>query len=141
VLVVDDNVQHVITTRLLLQHAGFEVSIALRGGEVFAEMGRFKPDALLLDIGLPELTGYEVARELRIAHPDLLIVAITAYGSQTDKILAKMAGFDYHLTKPYDPNALVALLTQHMKPGEGEAQIPSPPEPGDATEKGGDTGN
>jgi len=50
-----------------------------------------------------------------------------------------MAGFDYHLTKPYDPNALVALLTQHVKPGEGAAQMPSPPEPGDATEKGGDT--
>jgi DNA-binding response OmpR family regulator len=141
VLVVDDNVQHVITTRLLLEHAGFEVSIALRGREVFAEVGRFKPDALLLDIGLPELTGYEIARELRIAHPDLLIVAITAYGSQTDKILAKMAGFDYHLTKPYDPNTLVALLEQHMKPGEGGAQIPSPTEPGNTPKKGDDAGN
>ena len=140
VLVVDDNVQHVITTRLLLEHAGYEVSIALRGREVFAEVGRFKPDALLLDIGLPELTGYEIARELRIAHPDLLIVAITAHGSQTDKILAKMAGFNHHLTKPYDANALVALLEQHrIKPALDEAHAPSPPAPGDASKDGGDT--
>jgi DNA-binding response OmpR family regulator len=142
VLVVDDNVQHVITTRLLLQHAGFEVSIALRGREVFAEVGRFKPDALLLDIGLPELTGYEIARELRIAHPDLLIVAITAYGTQTDKMLASMAGFDHHLTKPYDPNALVALLERHpIKPAHGEARAPSLPEPGSPIKKDENTGS
>jgi DNA-binding response OmpR family regulator len=140
VLVVDDNVQHVITTRLLLQHAGFEVGIALRGGEVFAEVGRFKPDALLLDIGLPELSGYEIARELRIAHPDLLIIAMTAYGTQIDKMLARMAGFDHHLTKPYDPAALVTLLEQQVKPRQGGVQMPSPPEAGDATE-GEDTGN
>ena len=119
VLVVDDNVEHVVTTRLLLQHAGFEVSIALRGREVFAQMGKFKPDALLLDIGLPEMTGYEIAKELRIAHPDLLIVAITAYGTQVDKLLASMAGFDHHLTKPYDPNALLALLERR----DGELNV------------------
>jgi len=136
VLVVDDNVQHVVTTRLLLQHAGFDVSIALRGQEVFAEVGRFKPDAVLLDIGLPELTGYEVAKELRIALPALLIIAITAYGTQTDRLLAKMAGFDHHITKPYDPNALVALLENHMtKLAHGEAATPWPLEPGDATKK------
>jgi DNA-binding response OmpR family regulator len=127
VLVVDDNVQHVITTRLLLEHAGFDVSIALRGGEVFAEVGRFKPDALLLDIGLPELSGYDIARDLRTAHPDLLLIALTAYGTQVDRMLARMAGFDHHLTKPCDPNALVALLEQHRKPGAGEVQIPPPP--------------
>jgi CheY-like chemotaxis protein len=127
VLVVDDNVQHVITTRLLLQHAGFDVGIALRGAEVFAEVGRFKPDAVLLDIGLPELTGYEVARELRTALPDLLIIAITAYGTQTDRMLAQMAGFNHHLTKPYDPNALLALLEQHaMKLVRGDAATPWP---------------
>jgi DNA-binding response OmpR family regulator len=131
VLVVDDNVQHVITMRLLLEHAGFDVSIALRGGEVFAEVGRFKPDALLLDIGLPELSGYDIARDLRIAHPDLLIIALTAYGTQVDKMLATMAGFNHHLTKPCDPNALVALLESRWKRGEGEVQIPPPPE-GDA---------
>jgi DNA-binding response OmpR family regulator len=142
VLVVDDNVQHVVTTRLLLQHAGFEVSIALRGREVFAEMGKFKPDALLLDIGLPELTGYEIARELRIAHPDLLIVAITAYGTQVDKLLASMAGFDHHLTKPYDPNALVALLERHaLKPAQGAPRTAPPPEPGDTTKKDGPAGS
>jgi DNA-binding response OmpR family regulator len=141
VLVVDDNVEHVVTTRLLLQHAGFEVSIALRGREVFAEVGRFKPDALLLDIGLPELTGYEIARELRIAHPDLLIVAITAYGTQVDKLLASMAGFDHHLTKPYDPNALVALLERHpVKPAQDAPRAASPTEP-DTTKKEGPTGS
>ena len=104
VLVVDDNVGHVVTTKLLLLHAGFEVSLALRGREVFAEVGRFKPEAILLDIGLPELSGYEIARDLRIAHPHMLIVAITAYGTQTDRMLAAMAGFDHHITKPYDPD-------------------------------------
>jgi DNA-binding response OmpR family regulator len=127
VLVVDDNVQHVVTTRLLLQHAGFDVAIALRGAEVFAEVGRFKPDAVLLDIGLPELNGYEVARELRAALPRLLIIAVTAYGSQTDRMLAKMAGFDHHITKPYDPNDLVALLGRHaLKLARGEAASPWP---------------
>ena len=128
VLVVDDNVQHVITTRLLLQHAGFEVSIALRGGEVFAEVGRFKPDALLLDIGLPELTGYDIARDLRIAHPDLLIIALTAYGTQVDKMLARMAkairirkgiGTPIQLTSSRSVLAPVKRLTLY------ECQLPS----------------
>ena len=113
VLVVDDNVPHVITTKLLLEHAGFDVAMALRGREVFKQVGSFKPHVLLLDIGLPELTGYEIARELRVVHPDLLIVAITAYGTQIDKLLGKMSGFDHYLTKPYDPDALLALLGQH----------------------------
>jgi two-component system CheB/CheR fusion protein len=131
VLVVDDNVEHVVTTRLLLQHAGFEVSLAFRGREVFAEVGRFKPEAMLLDIGLPELSGYEIARELRIAHPHLLIVAVTAYGAQTDRMLAAMAGFDHHVTKPYDPNAVVSLLERHAERlARGEAARPWPLEPG-----------
>jgi DNA-binding response OmpR family regulator len=138
VLVVDDNVEHVVTTRLLLQHAGFEVSIALRGREVFAEVGRFKPEAILLDIGLPELSGYEIARDLRIAHPDLLIVAITAYGTQTDRMLASMAGFDQHLTKPYDPDAVVALLERHAtRLAQGDARRPWPREAGGAADKDG----
>ena len=138
VLVVDDNVEHVVTTRLLLEHAGFDVGIALRGREVFAEVGRFKPEAILLDIGLPELSGYEIARELRIAHPDMLIVAITAYGTQTDRMLASMAGFDQHLTKPYDPDAVVALLERHAtRLAQGDARRPWPLEAGGAIKKDG----
>jgi DNA-binding response OmpR family regulator len=131
VLVVDDNVEHVVTTKLLLLHAGFEVSLAFRGRDVFAEVGRFKPEAILLDIGLPELSGYEIARDLRIAHPDMLIVAITAYGTQTDRLLATMAGFNHHITKPYDPVALVSLLERHAASlARGEAARSWPAEPG-----------
>jgi two-component system, chemotaxis family, CheB/CheR fusion protein len=142
VLVVDDNVEHVVTTKLLLLHAGFEVSIALRGREVFAEVGRFKPEAILLDIGLPELSGYEIARDLRIAHPHMLIVAVTAYGTQTDRMLAAMAGFDHHVTKPYDPNAMVSLLERHAaRLARGESARSWPFEPGLGQKQDGPAGN
>ena len=105
-------------------------------------MGRFKPEAILLDIGLPELSGYEIARDLRIAHPHMLIVAVTAYGTQTDRMLAAMAGFDHHVTKPYDPNAVVSLLERHAERlARGEAARSWPSEPGFGRKQDGPPGN
>jgi CheY-like chemotaxis protein len=74
----------------------------------------FHPQVVLLDVGLPDLSGYEVARQLREL-PDmtgLLIVALTGYGQESDQQRARAAGFDHHLTKPVEPATLLALLAE-----------------------------
>jgi two-component system CheB/CheR fusion protein len=72
----------------------------------------FGPDVVLLDIGMPQISGYEVARALRERYASArpLLVAITGHSKPTDRTLAQLAGFDHHFAKPYDSNALLALL-------------------------------
>ena len=111
-LIVDDNVDSAESLRLLLTMAGHEVSVVHDGSGVASSVGSFKPDAVLLDIGLPDRDGYEVARELR-ADPklrDLLIVAVTGYGRREDILRGRDAGIDAHLTKPIDPARLMAII-------------------------------
>ena len=76
---------------------------------------QFDPDVVILDIGMPQLNGYDVARALRARNAGVVLVAVTAYKQSTDKILARMAGFDQHFGKPCDPNAIVKLLAS-IKP-------------------------
>jgi CheY-like chemotaxis protein len=73
-----------------------------------------RPDAILLDIGMPKITGYEAARRLRQRYGDEcpMLIAVTGWKQASDKILASLAGFDHHVAKPYDPNALIALLSK-----------------------------
>jgi two-component system CheB/CheR fusion protein len=79
---------------------------------------RFLPEVVLLDIGLPELDGYEVAKRLRTepALHDALLVAITGYGHKNDVLRAKDAGFDHHLIKPIEPEALNGVIAQIKRP-------------------------
>jgi CheY-like chemotaxis protein len=88
------------------------VRIAHDGPGAIEEAGRYRPDVILLDLGLPGMSGYDVARRLRMM-PDLgvmRLVALTGYGTESDRQNTRDAGFDVHLTKPVDPQALDAVL-------------------------------
>ena len=112
VLVVDDNQDAAESLTLLLQSMGCVANTALSGREALTLAPRFKPDVVLLDIGMPDLNGYEVARQLREI-PELrqvMLVALTGWGQPEDKRRAAEAGFDQHLTKPVDPAVLSMLI-------------------------------
>jgi PAS domain S-box-containing protein len=111
VLVVDDNDDAAGTLAELLQMLGSEVSVAHDGASALAQTDQFKPDVVLLDIGLPDMNGYEVARRIRSAHGPRQprLIALTGWGQDEDKRLAQQAGFDEHWTKPVDPQRLQEL--------------------------------
>jgi CheY-like chemotaxis protein len=112
VLAVEDERDTLMTLGILLRSEGYEVRLAHGGKEVLAAVREFRPHAVLLDIGMPERNGYDIAielkRELREACP--LLIAVTAYGTAADKARALASGFDHHVTKPYEPEELFALL-------------------------------
>jgi PAS domain S-box-containing protein len=112
VLVVDDNVDTAITLAELLDLWGHEVRVAHDGRQALEEVMHFEPDVVLLDIGLPQMDGYEVARRLgeQAGRQGLLLVAVTGYGQEEDRRKAQAAGFDDHMVKPVDPDALHRLL-------------------------------
>jgi CheY-like chemotaxis protein len=112
ILVVDDNQDSASSMTLLLEMSGHEVSVANSGHAALELAAERKPDAILLDIGMPGMNGYEVARRLRqqAAFADTLLVAITGYGRASDVEQTGAAGFDHHLVKPIDYDKLQALL-------------------------------
>jgi PAS domain S-box-containing protein len=112
VLVVDDNQDATETLELLLQLWGHEVQSALNGPEALARAVEFRPEIILLDIGLPGMSGYDVARELRNlpGFRDVFIVAVTGYGQDSDRIHSQEAGFGHHLVKPVQPEVLQELI-------------------------------
>jgi CheY-like chemotaxis protein len=112
VLVVDDNADSAESLVMLAGMWGHEAREAHDGPTALAVASEFRPDVVLLDIGLPGMTGYEVARRLR-ATPGLesiLLVAMTGYGQDKDRRRSADAGFDLHLVKPVDPATLRKLL-------------------------------
>jgi len=123
VLVADDNCDSVETCAALLEASGHEVSVAHTGREAFDLACRLEPDALLLDIGMPELNGYQLAQRIRGTSwgRRALLIAITGWGQEQDKQRAQAAGFDRHLTKPIDPSGLEALLQSvAARPPDGD---------------------
>jgi PAS domain S-box-containing protein len=112
VLVVDDNVDAEQSVSLLMRLEGHEVRAAHDGLEAVQEAAAFRPHVVLLDIGLPGMTGYEVARRLREMPQarDAVLVAVTGYGQSEDRRQALDAGFQHHLVKPVDPSALIQLI-------------------------------
>jgi PAS domain S-box-containing protein len=122
-LLVDDNVDAATSLSLLLQLAGHDVCVAHDGPEALKLASDFKPDIVLLDIGLPGMGGYEVARRLR-RMPELgrpVLVAVTGWGAPEDRLRSKEAGFDEHLTKPADISTIELILTTlpSRQPQEG----------------------
>jgi DNA-binding response OmpR family regulator len=117
IIVADDDHDSVRTLLALLELEGFEARGLYSGFDVIAEVQSFGADAVLLDIGMPEIDGYSVARQLRdrYASAKPVLIALTARATPFDKALAKMAGFDHHVTKPYDPSELIELLTPLLK--------------------------
>ena len=112
VLVVDDQPDSTDSLALLLRLHGHEVSTAADGPGAVDEFLRSKPEVVFLDLGLPGMSGYDVARRLR-AMPegrDVRLVAVTGYGTEADRERTRAAGFDLHLAKPVDPHAVEALL-------------------------------
>ena len=114
VVVADDDRDAVLTLATVLEHEGHEVREVYRGSEVLRLVRDFDPDVALIDISMPGMTGYDVAREIRqlfgARRPTL--IAVTGWKKTSDKILAQIAGFDHHLAKPFETDALLALLAQ-----------------------------
>ncbi|MBL8796621.1 MAG: response regulator [Planctomycetia bacterium] len=111
VLIVEDNVDARDSMQLLVQLWGHRVQTASTAEQGIQRALRERPDVALVDIGLPDADGYEVARRLRAAFgPNILLLAMTGFGPPHDSPRAQEAGFDLHLVKPVDPRALYALL-------------------------------
>jgi CheY-like chemotaxis protein len=112
VLVVDDNRDSADSLKLLLQLWGHDAECAYGGEEALATAAGFGPQIVLLDIGLPGMSGYELVGRLRQipAARDAVFVAVTGYSRPEDRARTAQAGFDHHLVKPVDPGALEALM-------------------------------
>jgi PAS domain S-box-containing protein len=112
ILVVDDNVDAATTLGELLSALGHEVMVRFDGKSALADGPAFGPEVLVLDIGLPDIDGYELARRLRSepATAGARYLALTGYGQAHDRTLARAAGFDHHFVKPVDIAALQAML-------------------------------
>ncbi|MBA2239295.1 MAG: response regulator [Lysobacter sp.] len=122
VLVVDDNADAASTLASVLRYAGFAVRTAGDGLSALRMAAEFRPDAALLDIGLPVMDGYELARRLRAEYGSgIRLVAITGYGRESDRLLAEAAGFDAHLVKPVDLAMLDRLLADLVGTAEERA--------------------
>ena len=114
VLVVEDSADARVGVQLLLEQSGHVVETAVDGPDGLAKLAQFHPDIALIDVGLPGMDGYELARAAR-SRPetrDIRLVAITGYGQAKDRQRALDAGFDLHLAKPVDPIALQELLAR-----------------------------
>ena len=120
VLVVDDNVDAASGLAQVLELSGYDVRASHDGQGALAAAESFQPHVVLLDIGLPEMDGYEVARELRRRPGSrrALLVAVTGWGHESDKKKSREAGVDHHLIKPVDPAALKQLLSDYRPPAE-----------------------
>jgi DNA-binding response OmpR family regulator len=121
VLIADDDRDSVLTLMMLLRHEGHEVRGVYTGNQAMAAIRGFDPDVVLLDIALPELSGWEVARNIRTRHGaerPMLIGISGEYKHGSDRILSEILGFDHYLVKPYAPADLLALLEPLRNPAQ-----------------------
>ncbi|MBX5461666.1 MAG: PAS domain S-box protein [Steroidobacteraceae bacterium] len=112
ILIADDNRDAADSLRILLESDGHHVHAVYNGQAALAAAEKLRPDIALLDIGMPELTGHEVAQRIR-SHPwgaNITLVALTGWGQTHDKQRSATAGFDHHVTKPMDPDRLRELI-------------------------------
>jgi CheY-like chemotaxis protein len=115
ILIAEDNLDGAESLARILEAEGHAVRVVYDGGAAVAAALVRPPDVALLDIGLPRLDGWEVARRLRqgLGQRPCLIIAVTAYGQDADRLRSREAGIDFHLTKPLDANELVNLFREH----------------------------
>ena len=112
ILIADDNRAWVDTLASVLRNEGYTVFLAYGGREAVEMAAEVRPDVVLLDIEMPEMSGYETARRLRQRLPEhpMQIIAITVCGRESDRAAARLAGFNHHLTKPLLYEQLVKVL-------------------------------
>jgi CheY-like chemotaxis protein len=118
ILVVDDNVDAADSLAILLGLEGHEVRVANDGPAALKIAQAEPPHMVLLDLGMPGMDGYQVARRLRRlpGFHDVLLVALTGWGQEEDQRRSREAGFDLHLVKPVEPDALKQLLAHPPRP-------------------------
>ena len=119
VLIVDDNRDAAVLLGKLLSMLGNNTRVVHSGFEALEAAHEFKPEAILLDIGLPDMDGYETAKMIRETPEgrNVTIVAVTGWGQQEDRERARLAGFDHHVVKPADSKQLMEILsTVRAKP-------------------------
>ncbi|HET9395905.1 MAG TPA: ATP-binding protein, partial [Nitrospiraceae bacterium] len=125
ILLADDNVDAGDSLAMLLRSSGHEVKVVRDGDEALKLFGAFDPDVVLLDLGMPKLSGYDVAKRLRVTNPGVLLIAITGWGQSSDRAKSAEAGFDHHLTKPVDYGELAnALLPDAKRPPLSSSHAP-----------------
>src|SRR5919109_1383341 len=128
ILVVDDNLDAAESTAAFLRLEGHEVKTVSDGNEALASVRVFAPHVIVLDIGLPGLDGYAVARQLRergdTSH--ILLVALTGYGQREDRERAVASGFDYHFVKPTDPRLIQRAIEQGRKSADAAPEVSAP---------------
>jgi CheY-like chemotaxis protein len=112
ILVVDDNKDAADSLAALLEMDGHQVKAVYTAEAGLEEIELLKPDLVLLDIGLPRISGYEVVQRIKAAHPLISVVALSGYGGPEDKQRAAAAGFDAHLVKPVDFDVLIQLMSR-----------------------------
>jgi len=117
VVVADDNRDAADSLKVLLELSGYDTFVAYDGQQALDLGARERPSAFILDVGMPDMTGYEVARRIRQQAwgRSALLVAVTGWGQDDDKERAKAAGFDHHFTKPVNPEAVEQVLVASLK--------------------------
>jgi CheY-like chemotaxis protein len=120
ILLVEDDADTREALKTLLELSGHRVEVAADGGEAVAHVLANRPDVALVDIGLPEIDGNEVARRIRahLGAAGIFLVALTGYGDETDEARSRAAGFDAHFTKPVELARLERLLRASARAAE-----------------------
>lgn len=116
-LIVEDNDDTAHVLQWGLQQLGYEVAIAHNGPLALQVAHQFSPDVAVLDIGLPVMDGWELAKRLRGSRSGLHVIAVTGYGDEDDRLRSSEAGFSAHLTKPVDIDAIHAVVQRLSVPG------------------------
>ena len=113
VLVADDDRRAVESLTEILRREGYDARGVYSGAEALRQTREFRPDVVVLDIRMPRLTGYEVARMLRDEYGEKgpMLIAVTGWQERTDRLLSKLVGFDHHFSKPYDARAVLAAIS------------------------------
>jgi CheY-like chemotaxis protein len=126
VLVVDDNIDAAESIAVFLRLEGHEVRTVSDGPQAVAIAQVFAPQVAVIDIGLPGMNGYEVARRLRLkgAESPALLVALTGYGQKEDRTRSEEAGFDHHFVKPADPRLIQSAIAA-WSGGAADARVHS----------------
>ena len=129
VLIVDDNLDAAQSVAAFVEMAGHHVCIAADGMQALEAAAEFGPDAVVLDIGLPRLDGYEVARRLRKLESlhDVVLIAVTGYGQASDRERTMAAGFDAHFVKPVEPSVLLSSIAERLSARPAPADVANQP--------------